>query len=100
MYQACANSPLLTAGKEESDGRSTATSESTEATEEAEEQSSLVDRLSSFQKLVFIKAFREEKVNVFFVCVAEKKSNPEIVETFYCSLLSRLWTAKFETHLK
>ncbi|XP_058967936.2 dynein axonemal heavy chain 6 [Pocillopora verrucosa] len=69
--EACANSPLLTAGKEDSDGRSTATSESTEATEEAEEQSSLVDRLSSFQKLVFIKAFREEKVvfaAVDFVC--------------------------------
>lgn len=35
-----------------------------------------------------------------FLCVLQKKkSNPEIVETFYCSLLSRLSTAKFETHL-
>ena len=65
-YQACPNAPLLSAGREEADGRSTATSESTEATEEGEEQSSLADGLTSFQKLVFVKAFREEKVKVIF----------------------------------
>lgn len=63
-YQACPNAPLLSAGKEDSDGRSTATSESTEATEEGEEQPSLADGLTSFQKLVFVKAFREEKVRI------------------------------------
>lgn len=47
------------------DGRTTAASESTEATEEPEEeeqQPSLGERLTSFQSLVFVKAFREEKV--------------------------------------
>lgn len=48
--------------KEDNDGRSTATSESTEATDEGQEHSGLSDRLTSFQKLVFVKAFREEKV--------------------------------------
>ncbi|KAL9959258.1 hypothetical protein ACROYT_G032565 [Oculina patagonica] len=69
--EACPNAPLLSAGNEGSDGRSTATSESTEATEEGEEQTSLADGLTSFQKLVFVKAFREEKVvfaAVDFVC--------------------------------
>ncbi|CAH3197517.1 unnamed protein product [Porites evermanni] len=48
--------------------------ESTEATEEPEEdeqQPSLGERLTSFQSLVFVKAFREEKVvfaSVDFVC--------------------------------
>ena len=58
---------MLSEGKD--NGRSTATSESTEATEEAEEAEEgeeqevrFGQRLTSFQSLVFVKAFKEEKV--------------------------------------
>ena len=61
--QVCPNAALLSESKD--DGRTTATSESTEVTDEPEEeeqQPSLGERLTSFQSLVFVKAFREEKV--------------------------------------
>lgn len=66
LLQVCPNAPLLS--QSSGDGRSTATSDSTEATEEGEEeQTSFSSRLTSFQSLVFVKAFKEEKVMCQFL---------------------------------
>ncbi|XP_015770017.1 PREDICTED: dynein heavy chain 6, axonemal-like [Acropora digitifera] len=70
--EACPNPALLSESNSD-DGRTTATSESTEAAAEEGDESpvSFGERLTSFQSLIFVKAFREEKVvfaSVDFVC--------------------------------
>lgn len=59
------------------DGRTTATSESTEAAAEEGDESpvSFGERLTSFQSLIFVKAFREEKV-----------SGQKLMSKVFCSL--------------